>query len=179
MENDHFNPYTFYSIVLKPSRILKTIYVSLHYNSNEYCWGLAGSRTSLFPCSPTIVISFQAWALAVSSQEQSGFMMTCSWQQVCMSMFLLFSHDLQLSGSFFVHQHGICLWKFISASRELTRSCGWYGAAEALASQIRPEHLERRQLFPSFKEIREISAVIGAAVAAKAYQLGTIPVTFS
>jgi hypothetical protein len=34
-------------------------------------------------------------------------------------------------------------------------------------------------LFPSFKEIREISAVIGAAVAAKAYQLGTIPVTFS
>ncbi|KAH9544841.1 hypothetical protein CY35_12G016400 [Sphagnum magellanicum] len=45
-------------------------------------------------------------------------------------------------------------------------------AAEALASQIRPEHLEKRQLFPSFKEIREISAVIGAAVAAKAYQLG-------
>ncbi|KAH9556618.1 hypothetical protein CY35_07G039000 [Sphagnum magellanicum] len=45
-------------------------------------------------------------------------------------------------------------------------------AAEALAAQIRPEHLEKRQLFPSFKEIRIISAHIGAAVAAKAYQLG-------
>ncbi|CAK9275850.1 unnamed protein product [Sphagnum jensenii] len=45
-------------------------------------------------------------------------------------------------------------------------------AAEALAAQIRPEHLEKRQLFPSLKEIRSISAHIGAAVAAKAYQLG-------
>ncbi|CAK9231250.1 unnamed protein product [Sphagnum troendelagicum] len=45
-------------------------------------------------------------------------------------------------------------------------------AAEALAAQIRPEHLEKRQLFPSLKEIRSISAHVGAAVAAKAYQLG-------
>jgi malate dehydrogenase (oxaloacetate-decarboxylating)(NADP+) len=45
-------------------------------------------------------------------------------------------------------------------------------AAESLASEIRPEHLARRQLFPAFSEIRSISAHIGAAVAAKAYELG-------
>ena len=46
-------------------------------------------------------------------------------------------------------------------------------AAEALASQIKPDHLEKNQLYPAFTEIREISAHIGAAVAAKAYELGT------
>jgi malate dehydrogenase (oxaloacetate-decarboxylating)(NADP+) len=45
-------------------------------------------------------------------------------------------------------------------------------AAEALASQIKPDHLAKNQLYPSFTEIREISAHIGAAVAAKAYKLG-------
>jgi len=46
-------------------------------------------------------------------------------------------------------------------------------AAESLASEIGEDHLEKRQLFPAFSEIRDISAHIGAAVAAKAYELGT------
>lgn len=46
-------------------------------------------------------------------------------------------------------------------------------AAESLASEIGEDHLEKRQLFPAFSEIRDISAHIGAAVAAKAYDLGT------
>ncbi|XP_024371400.1 NADP-dependent malic enzyme isoform X3 [Physcomitrium patens] len=45
-------------------------------------------------------------------------------------------------------------------------------AAEALAKQINEEHLAKNQLYPAFNEIREISAHIGAAVAAKAYELG-------
>jgi malate dehydrogenase (oxaloacetate-decarboxylating)(NADP+) len=45
-------------------------------------------------------------------------------------------------------------------------------AAESLASEIGQDHLEKRQLFPAFSEIRDISAHIGAAVAAKAYDLG-------
>ncbi|KAH8956488.1 hypothetical protein BDL97_07G041200 [Sphagnum fallax] len=45
-------------------------------------------------------------------------------------------------------------------------------AAESLAANIKQDHLDKRQLFPSFTEIRDISANIGAAVAAKAYQLG-------
>jgi hypothetical protein len=55
-------------------------------------------------------------------------------------------------------------------------SLGFIGiiAAEALATQIKPDHLEKNQLYPAFTEIREISAHIGAAVAAKAYKLGTI-----
>jgi len=56
---------------------------------------------------------------------------------------------------------------------------GLWGAAESLASEIRPEHLARRQLFPAFSEIRSISAHIGAAVAAKAYELGMAPLTLS
>jgi malate dehydrogenase (oxaloacetate-decarboxylating)(NADP+) len=46
-------------------------------------------------------------------------------------------------------------------------------AAESLASEIGRDHLEKRQLFPAFTEIRDISARIGAAVAEKAYELGT------
>ena len=46
--------------------------------------------------------------------------------------------------------------------------------AEALAKQINEEHLAKNQLYPSFNEIREISAHIGAAVAAKAYELGML-----
>jgi hypothetical protein len=46
-------------------------------------------------------------------------------------------------------------------------------AAESLASEIGRDHLEKRQLFPAFTEIRDISAHIGAAVAEKAYELGT------
>jgi len=45
-------------------------------------------------------------------------------------------------------------------------------AAESLANEIGKDHLEKRQLFPSFTEIRDISAHIGAAVAEKAYELG-------
>jgi malate dehydrogenase (oxaloacetate-decarboxylating)(NADP+) len=45
-------------------------------------------------------------------------------------------------------------------------------AAESLAANIKQDHLDKRQLFPSFTEIRDISANIGAAVAAKAYELG-------
>ncbi|KAG0589541.1 hypothetical protein KC19_1G028000 [Ceratodon purpureus] len=45
-------------------------------------------------------------------------------------------------------------------------------AAEALAKQINEDHLAKNQLYPAFSEIREISAHIGAAVAAKAYELG-------
>jgi hypothetical protein len=46
--------------------------------------------------------------------------------------------------------------------------------AEALAKQINEDHLAKNQLYPSFDEIREISAHIGAAVAAKAYELGML-----
>lgn len=54
----------------------------------------------------------------------------------------------------------------------------WIIAAESLAQEIGEDHLEKRQLYPAFSEIRNISAHIGAAVAAKAYDLGTflIPV---
>lgn len=45
-------------------------------------------------------------------------------------------------------------------------------AAESLAQEIGEDHLEKRQLYPAFSEIRDISAHIGAAVAAKAYDLG-------
>jgi len=45
-------------------------------------------------------------------------------------------------------------------------------AAESLANEIGEDHLAKRQLFPSFTEIRDISAHIGAAVAEKAYELG-------
>jgi len=45
-------------------------------------------------------------------------------------------------------------------------------AAESLANEIGEDHLAKRQLFPSFTEIRDISAHIGAAVADKAYELG-------
>lgn len=46
--------------------------------------------------------------------------------------------------------------------------------AEALADQIDGDHLAKKQLYPAFSEIREISAHIGAAVAAKAYELGML-----
>ncbi|XP_024384373.1 NADP-dependent malic enzyme, chloroplastic isoform X2 [Physcomitrium patens] len=45
-------------------------------------------------------------------------------------------------------------------------------AAESLANEISQDHLDKKQLFPAFSEIREISAHIGAATAAKAYELG-------
>lgn len=47
-------------------------------------------------------------------------------------------------------------------------------AAESLAQEIGEDHLEKRQLYPAFSEIRDISAHIGAAVAAKAYDLGIV-----
>lgn len=46
--------------------------------------------------------------------------------------------------------------------------------AEALAKQINEEHLSKNQLFPALEKIREISAHIGVAVAAKAYELGMV-----
>ncbi|XP_047321662.1 NADP-dependent malic enzyme-like [Impatiens glandulifera] len=45
-------------------------------------------------------------------------------------------------------------------------------ASEALASQVSEECYEKGQLFPSFADIRKISAHIAAQVAAKAYDLG-------
>ena len=51
--------------------------------------------------------------------------------------------------------------------------------AEALAKQINEEHLAKNQLYPAFNEIREISAHIGAAVAAKAYELGMLSLPVS
>ncbi|KAJ7553937.1 hypothetical protein O6H91_06G119300 [Diphasiastrum complanatum] len=45
-------------------------------------------------------------------------------------------------------------------------------AAEALASLVTKEHLDKGLVYPPFQNIRKISAHIGAAVAAKAYELG-------
>jgi hypothetical protein len=60
-------------------------------------------------CSPTTATFSLAWALAVSSQEQFEFMMTCSWQQVCMSIFLHFTQrSATPSDFFFATWHEIC-----------------------------------------------------------------------
>ncbi|CAK9141393.1 unnamed protein product [Ilex paraguariensis] len=45
-------------------------------------------------------------------------------------------------------------------------------ATEALAGQVTEEHLARGMIYPSFTNIRKISAHIAAKVAAKAYELG-------
>uniref|UniRef100_A0A0D6R168 Malic enzyme n=1 Tax=Araucaria cunninghamii TaxID=56994 RepID=A0A0D6R168_ARACU len=45
-------------------------------------------------------------------------------------------------------------------------------AAEALASQVTQEHIEKGLLYPPYRSIRKISAQIAAGVAAKAYELG-------
>lgn len=45
-------------------------------------------------------------------------------------------------------------------------------ASEALASQVTPEDFEKGLIYPSFKNIRKISAQIAAKVAAKVYELG-------
>uniref|UniRef100_A0A804R153 Malic enzyme n=1 Tax=Zea mays TaxID=4577 RepID=A0A804R153_MAIZE len=45
-------------------------------------------------------------------------------------------------------------------------------AAEALAEQVTPEHIEKGLIYPPFSIIRKISANIAAHVAAKAYDLG-------
>ncbi|KAH7296698.1 hypothetical protein KP509_26G035100 [Ceratopteris richardii] len=45
-------------------------------------------------------------------------------------------------------------------------------AAEALASQVTQEQLDKGLIYPLFQDIRKISACISAAVAEKAYQLG-------
>lgn len=47
--------------------------------------------------------------------------------------------------------------------------------AEALASQVHPEHFEKGLIYPPFKDIRKISATIAAKVAAKSYELGKPP----
>ncbi|RLM93263.1 NADP-dependent malic enzyme [Panicum miliaceum] len=45
-------------------------------------------------------------------------------------------------------------------------------AAEGLAFQVTPEHIDRGLIYPPFSIIRKISANIAACVAAKAYDLG-------
>ncbi|CAN6441265.1 unnamed protein product [Victoria cruziana] len=57
-------------------------------------------------------------------------------------------------------------------------------AAKALANQVKEEHLDKGMLYPPFSNIRKISALIAANVAAKAYELGKLKsvifeVTFS
>lgn len=45
-------------------------------------------------------------------------------------------------------------------------------ASEALANQVTEEHYAKGMIYPSFTNIRKISAAIAASVAAKAYDLG-------
>jgi malate dehydrogenase (oxaloacetate-decarboxylating)(NADP+) len=45
-------------------------------------------------------------------------------------------------------------------------------AAEGLADQVTPEHVDKGLIYPPFSCIRKISANIAARVAAKAYDLG-------
>ncbi|GFZ04197.1 NADP-malic enzyme 4 [Actinidia rufa] len=45
-------------------------------------------------------------------------------------------------------------------------------ASEALAAQVTPENFDEGLIYPSFTNIRKISAHIAASVAAKAYELG-------
>ncbi|XP_060213323.1 NADP-dependent malic enzyme-like [Lycium barbarum] len=45
-------------------------------------------------------------------------------------------------------------------------------ASEALAAQVTDEHYAKGMIYPSFADIRKISAHIAASVAAKAYELG-------
>ncbi len=52
-------------------------------------------------------------------------------------------------------------------------------AAEILAEFVTKEDLERKQLYPAFPNIRNISAKIAAGVAAAAYDLGKQIITFA
>jgi hypothetical protein len=52
-------------------------------------------------------------------------------------------------------------------------------AAETLAEFVTKEDLERKQLYPAFPNIRNISAKIAAGVAAAAYDLGKQIITFA
>jgi hypothetical protein len=52
-------------------------------------------------------------------------------------------------------------------------------AAETLAEFVTKEDLERKQLYPAFPNIRNISAKIAASVAAAAYDLGKQIITFA
>ena len=51
--------------------------------------------------------------------------------------------------------------------------------AEALAAQATQENFDKGSIFPPFTNIRKISAYIAAAVAAKAYELGTHVLCFA
>jgi malate dehydrogenase (oxaloacetate-decarboxylating)(NADP+) len=53
------------------------------------------------------------------------------------------------------------------------------GTAEALAGQATQENFDKGSIFPPFTNIRKISARIAAAVAAKAYELGTHVLCFA
>lgn len=55
----------------------------------------------------------------------------------------------------------------------LLMSRGFLMTARALAAQVTQEHLENGLVYPPFQSIRKISANIAAAVADKAYELGT------
>ncbi len=157
----------------------KKVYVPLCYYCNIFCWGWIDFCSSL--CAVQQLLHFPwhgPWLCHLRSNSSS-------WRHVPGSRYacpyFFISHkEVQLPLTFLCYM----AWdlppiaKFTSASC-LWRTLGLCGAAESLASEIRPEHLARRQLFPAFSEIRSISAHIGAAVAAKAYELGMAPLTLS
>lgn len=53
-----------------------------------------------------------------------------------------------------------------------------FGIVEALASQVTQENFDRGLIYPPFTNIRKISAQIAANVAAKAYELGGLFLSF-
>lgn len=66
---------------------------------------------------------------------------------------------------------GVGLGVIVSRARRVTDAM-FYAAARALAARVSDASLERGQLFPPLREIREVSAEIAHAVAAVAYHEG-------
>ena len=109
------------------------------------------------------------------------FMTICFWQLVC--RFMCFSSRI-LSTILIPTFHlpspskpNLSLRYYLSRSLLIPKEFACVSVAEALAKQINDDHLAKNQLYPSFDEIRKISAHIGAAVAAKAYELGKIMIS--
>lgn len=53
-----------------------------------------------------------------------------------------------------------------------------WNTAEALAGEVSEENFEKGLIFPPFTDIRKISAQIAAKVAAKAYELGKLLLSY-
>jgi malate dehydrogenase (oxaloacetate-decarboxylating)(NADP+) len=66
---------------------------------------------------------------------------------------------------------GVGLGILVSESRHVTESM-FYQAALALARQVEPDDLNHGRVYPCFRRIRDVSAVIAQAVAEEAYRLG-------